>query len=127
MTRAKVPTSCAPQLLHWPSNTKVRTAGIRTALDQIEPEFNASGLPLAPELGVGFRHEFRRADPAGKVDRTIDALGGHVGIQLERPPSHARLMLRARGQRELEAPFAEIAPRTNRIRIDINSHVPLPS
>src|SRR6202035_3982393 len=96
----------------------VSSAGIGHALDQIESKFNAARLALALELSLRLRHALRGADSSGKVGRSISARGREIGIQLERAPGHARLILGAGCHRELEAPFAEIAPRANGVRID---------
>ena len=60
-----------------------------------------------------------------EVSGEFHPLPGQIRVQFERPPGHPRLVLRPRGQCELKAPLAEIAPRANRVREDVNSLVAL--
>src|ERR1700719_2250628 len=69
------------------------------------------------------RHALRGAHSGGKVCRAVGPLGRQIGIQLEGAPCDSRFILRARGYRELEAPFTNVAPGTHSIRIDINTRI----
>src|SRR5262249_35209574 len=56
---------------------------------------------------------------------TGHAFRRHVGIELERTPRNRHVIAAADRQRPLEAAFADVAPRTNRVGNDVNvDHAP---
>ncbi len=83
--------------------------------------------PWALQLGLPLGETLRPPHFSGKIAGAIDTLGGYLGIELKGPPGHPRLILRACGERQLEAPLAEIAPRADGVGIDVNAHIVRPS
>ena len=57
-----------------------------------------------------------------KIELTVHALRGHLGIELESPPIDLDFQVRARGEGPLQPTLADEAPGTDRIGKDIQPH-----
>ena len=82
------------------------------------------------DRGSGFRNAYiqrggflRAAEFPGPIGGTVAAFLGHVGIELERVPMDRKRqpLLRQHRQSTLQLPLADIAPRADRIRHDVDA------
>src|ERR1700674_3138154 len=101
----------------------MRAAGIGHAGDQVEAESNAAGFSLALELRVRLLQTHLIRHSGRHVGLTVHTLDGHIGIELERPPDNGGLVLRARRYSKVKAALPQIAPRTDRVGIDVDAHM----
>ncbi len=81
-----------------------------------------------PPAGFGYRLVHLPAGPVAEFEpqvlRAIHAFGRHVGIELERPPADLEIGRRRLGECALQPAFADEAPRTYRVRNDVDEHAP---
>src|SRR5690606_35525695 len=75
-----------------------------------------------------------RVDPSGsivaaelarQIVASIDPFGRNAGVELIRPPARVEFDVGTQRLRLLEAPLADIAPRTHHVRDDVDGQLPL--
>ena len=98
-----------------PADQAMRVDRIGRAGDLVEGERNAfSGSRFQQRVMNGL-NLFRAAELALDVNPPLDALLGRRRIKLKRAPADVELDLRAQGHRTLEAPLADVTPRTDSV------------
>src|ERR1700680_2605115 len=88
---------------------------------EVQPDTRGvGGDPCLRTLRVGTAHTVFGDEP---VQRVTLRRGGRVRVELETPPDDADLVtMLETGQRGLEAALADVTPRTDDVRPDLNIH-----
>ena len=103
----------------------MRQHGVGRAPDPGELELDAGFAAAFGDRLVDLARPVAAAELGAHIIVARHALGRHVGIELEGPPGHGHVGAAAQRQGALEAPLADVAPRTDRVGDDVDvNHAP---
>ena len=97
----------------------MRIECIRRGLDLVKSNLQSGALSVLDHRCIGPHGLFFAAKFRLKIEPPVHATGWHVRVELKRMPFNIEIMFRCGLQSTIQMGFANIAPRANRVRNNI--------
>src|SRR5262249_35845826 len=107
-------------VLAGPMDQAMRQHGVGRPPDQRELELDARLAAAFGDRLVDLARPVAAAELRAPIVAARTAPGRHVGVEREGPPGHRHVGAAAQRQRALEAALADVAPRADRVRDDVD-------